>query len=110
MDQLTFLLELEALIAQRLVDRPEDSYTAKLAAQGVARVARKVGEEGVEVALASVTESGERLLEETADLLFHVLLLLRLKGRSLGEVVQRLEARHQRDVATRSRPDFSPPV
>ena len=89
-----FLGELESIIARRLAERPDGSYTAELAGRGIAGVARKVGEEGVEVALASVTESNERLVEEAADLLFHLLVLLKVKGLALADVERCLARRH----------------
>ena len=103
MDTLKFLPELESIIAQRLRTRSEASYTAKLAEAGLPEVARKVGEEAVEVALASVTESDDRLIDETADLLFHVLILLQMKSRSLADVVARLESRHRMRGEQRSK-------
>ena len=89
-----FLTKLEAVIAQRIAQRPEGSYTAKLWADGVTRMAQKVGEEGVEVALAAVTQDDNRLIGESADLLFHLALLLKSRGLSLGAAVQELEHRH----------------
>lgn len=94
MEQLSFLLELESIITQRLTDRPEASYTSKLAAEGLPKIARKVGEEAIEVALASVTESDDRLVDEAADLLFHLIVLLRVKELSLRDVIERLKMRH----------------
>ncbi|WP_115718065.1 bifunctional phosphoribosyl-AMP cyclohydrolase/phosphoribosyl-ATP diphosphatase HisIE [Gallaecimonas mangrovi] len=91
---LAFLAELEAIQGQRLKDAPESSYTAKLAARGINKVAQKVGEEGVEVALAAVAESDEALLGESADLLYHLLLTLRVRGLGLKDVVKVLESRH----------------
>ncbi len=91
---LAFLATLEGIITQRLADRPEGSYTAKLFAQGIRRVAQKVGEEGVEFALAAATESDEKVTEEAADLLFHLLLGLRSRGLSLRRVVAQLQRRH----------------
>ena len=101
MHQLDFLPELETIIAQRLVARPDASYTAKLASAGLTEVARKVGEEAVEVALASVTVSDDRLIDESADLLFHMLILLRMRELSLAEVAARLEQRHRESGQTR---------
>lgn len=101
MNSLKFLPELESIIAERLAARPDTSYTAKLAAEGLPKVARKVGEEALEVALASITESDQRLVEETADLLFHVLVLLKLKNLSLEDVTRCLEARHSAASADR---------
>ena len=92
---ISFLARLEAVIAQRATERPEDSYTAKLLDKGVARVAQKVGEEGVEVALAGVGGDEGKVIEESADLLFHLLVLLRARGLSLTQVVGKLESRHR---------------
>jgi phosphoribosyl-ATP pyrophosphohydrolase/phosphoribosyl-AMP cyclohydrolase len=89
-----FLAELESIIAQRLAERPEGSYTARLFAQGPARVAQKIGEEGVEVALAAVSGDDRALVSETADLLYHLLLLVKSRNLSLAHVVTELESRH----------------
>ncbi|MDE1922179.1 MAG: bifunctional phosphoribosyl-AMP cyclohydrolase/phosphoribosyl-ATP diphosphatase HisIE [Gammaproteobacteria bacterium] len=91
---LAFLGELERLIGTRLRERPDGSYTARLAASGTLRIAQKVGEEGLELALAAVAESDEKILGEAADLFYHTLVLLRVKGLSLGAVVAELERRH----------------
>jgi len=91
---LVFLGALEQVLAERIALRPAGSYTAGLVEQGVLRVAQKVGEEGLELALASVAESNEKVVAEAADLVYHLLLLLRVKGLSLGAVVRELEARH----------------
>ncbi len=92
--QLGFLGKLEEVIAQRIADKPEGSYTARIWAQGPTRMAQKVGEEGVEVALAAVTQDDERLLGESADLLFHLALLLKNRNLSLLQAVKELEHRH----------------
>lgn len=92
---LSFLARLEAVIAQRVRDRPDGSYTARLWADGPTRIAQKVGEEGVEVALAAVTQTDERLIGESADLLFHLALLLKSRNLSLADAVKELEKRHQ---------------
>lgn len=89
-----FLAKLEAIIAQRIEQRPEGSYTAKLWSDGKTRIAQKVGEEGVEVALAAVTQDDDRLIGESADLLFHLALLLKSRDLSLKHVVDELEKRH----------------
>jgi phosphoribosyl-AMP cyclohydrolase / phosphoribosyl-ATP pyrophosphohydrolase len=89
-----FLSQLEQVIDQRIAAQPESSYTAKLYAQGVKRMAQKVGEEGVEVALAAQTGSDAELVSESADLLFHLTLLLRARGKSLADVTTELAARH----------------
>jgi phosphoribosyl-ATP pyrophosphohydrolase/phosphoribosyl-AMP cyclohydrolase len=94
-EYLSFLGELEVLVADRLERRPDESYVARLAAQGTRRIAQKVGEEGVELALAAVTETNDKIVAEAADLLFHSLVLLRQKGLSLADVVGELERRHR---------------
>jgi phosphoribosyl-ATP pyrophosphohydrolase/phosphoribosyl-AMP cyclohydrolase len=93
---IAFLAKLEAVVAQRSVEKPDASYTAKLLAKGINKVAQKVGEEGVETALAGVVESEQKLVEESADLLFHLLVLLRARGVPLNQVVQELEKRHRK--------------
>lgn len=91
-----FLGELDALIAERQRERPEGSYTTRLFESGVRRIAQKVGEEGVETALAAVDQDEDALPGEAADLLYHLLVLLRARGSSLAEVLERLERRHRR--------------
>lgn len=89
-----FLTKLDEVIAQRIAQRPEGSYTAKLWSDGITRMAQKVGEEGVEVALAAVTQDDDRLIGEAADLLFHLTLVLKSRELSLTDVVSELEKRH----------------
>lgn len=89
-----FLAELERVVTQRIAEGGEKSYTAKLVRDGVKRVAQKVGEEGVETALAATAGTNEELAGEAADLLFHLLVLLRAKGLSLADVTRVLEQRH----------------
>jgi phosphoribosyl-AMP cyclohydrolase / phosphoribosyl-ATP pyrophosphohydrolase len=90
-----FLSRLEQVIATRIADSPEGSYTAKLYASGIKRMAQKVGEEGVETALAAQTGTDAELVSESADLLFHLALLLKARGLSLDVVAQELAARHR---------------
>ncbi|MGY3040734.1 phosphoribosyl-ATP pyrophosphohydrolase/phosphoribosyl-AMP cyclohydrolase [Rhodanobacter sp. TND4EL1] len=92
---LGFLAELDALVAQRHVERPEGSYTTKLFDGGMRRIAQKVGEEGVETALAAVVQGDEDLLGEAADLLFHLIVALRARDLSLADVVNMLATRHR---------------
>jgi phosphoribosyl-ATP pyrophosphohydrolase/phosphoribosyl-AMP cyclohydrolase len=92
--RLAFLARLEQIVAQRLVDPPEGSYTAKLVGEGVTRIAQKIGEEGVELALAAVAQSDEAVIREAADLIYHMALLLKAKGLSFTQVVEELETRH----------------
>ena len=86
--------ELDALIAAREQERPAGSYTTKLFEGGIRRIAQKVGEEGVETALAAVAQSDEELLGEAGDLLYHLLVLLRARGLGLADVETVLRARH----------------
>jgi phosphoribosyl-ATP pyrophosphohydrolase/phosphoribosyl-AMP cyclohydrolase len=93
---LSFLLELQRIIAQRIAANPAGSYTARLHASGVRRIAQKVGEEGLEVALAGCLEGDAALLGECADLLYHLLVLLRSRSLSLELVVDALRERHSK--------------
>ncbi len=90
-----FLSQLDKVIAARISQSPESSYTAKLHASGMKRMAQKVGEEGVEVALAAMAGDEKELLGEAADLVFHLALLLRARGLSLESVTAELAARHR---------------
>jgi phosphoribosyl-ATP pyrophosphohydrolase/phosphoribosyl-AMP cyclohydrolase len=89
-----FLDELETIVQSRRVASPDESYTARLFQQGRFRIAQKVGEEGVEAALAGIAQDADRLIEESADLLFHLLVLLNERGIALRDVLARLDARH----------------
>jgi len=92
--QLAFLAGLERLIARRDIDRPEGSYTTRLFEAGIKRMSQKVGEEGVETALAATSGDIEELVNESADLLYHLLVLLRASGLTLSDVTAVLQARH----------------
>jgi phosphoribosyl-ATP pyrophosphohydrolase/phosphoribosyl-AMP cyclohydrolase len=95
---LAFLTQLEAIIGRRIAENPQDaaasSYTARLFSAGPARIAQKIGEEGVEVALAAVAPDDSRVVSETADLMYHLLLLLKSRNLSLERVTEELRARH----------------
>lgn len=90
-----FLGTLDALVAERERQRPEGSYTTRLFEKGTRRIAQKVGEEGVETALAGVAQGDEELLGESADLLYHLIVLLRARGLSLADAVAVLASRHR---------------
>ena len=92
--ELAFLQRLEHVIAARIAVQPDSSYTAKLIAKGPSRIAQKVGEEGLEVALAAVSADDAAVVSESADLLYHLLVLLKSRGQSLVEVVRELASRH----------------
>ena len=94
MPELAFLASLERLIAQRELERPEGSYTTSLFQAGIKRIAQKVGEEGVEAALAAAVGDREELVKESADLLYHLLVLLRASGLELSDVITVLNSRH----------------
>lgn len=90
-----FLAELDALLQRRQQERPEGSYTTRLFAGGVRGIAQKVGEEGVETALAAVAQDDDALLGEAADLAYHLLVLLRARGLSLSALESTLRHRHE---------------
>ena len=87
------LERLARTIAERRREMPEDSYTAELIGRGTERVAQKVGEEAVEVIIAAL--EGKRLAEESADLLYHLLVLLEERGIKLAKVAKVLDERHR---------------
>ena len=89
-----FLAGLDRTVAERLAAGDEKSYTVRLVREGVKRVAQKVGEEGVETALAATAGDNAELANEAADLLYHLIVLLRAKGLSLGDALRVLEQRH----------------
>ncbi|MBS7455883.1 bifunctional phosphoribosyl-AMP cyclohydrolase/phosphoribosyl-ATP diphosphatase HisIE [Coralloluteibacterium stylophorae] len=90
-----FLAELDALVAERARARPDGSYTTRLFDGGIRRIAQKVGEEGVETALAAVAQEDADLLGEAADLVFHLTVLLRARGLGLEDVRRVLRDRHR---------------
>lgn len=89
-----FLKQLGDLIKERNKERPEGSYTTQLFEEGQSRIAQKVGEEGVELSLAHMKNDKEEILNESADLLFHTLVLLENADLSLDEVCEVLKQRH----------------
>lgn len=90
-----FLATLESIVRQRLEDKPAGSYTAELVAQGEKRVAQKVGEEAIELALATTAGDRNEQLDEAADLIYHLIVLLVSEGISLSEVAATLRLRHE---------------
>ena len=89
-----FIAELEEIVQKRLAEGSDESYTARLAASGTKRVAQKVGEEGVELALAATSGSQQETIDEAADLVYHLIVLLNERGLSLEDVAHRLRTRH----------------
>ncbi|QHJ13752.1 Phosphoribosyl-AMP cyclohydrolase [Paraglaciecola mesophila] len=90
----SFIAELEQVIASRKGASPDSSYTAHLYSKGIKRIAQKVGEEGVETALAATVKDLDELKNESADLLYHLLVLLQASDLSLSDVTEVLKARH----------------
>lgn len=109
-EPLAFLATLQQIIGARIGEagaiptQTPASYTARLFQSGMRRMAQKVGEEGLEVALAAVAESDAQLVGESADLLFHLLLLLRARGLELEAVVAELQQRHAARAAAAEKP------
>lgn len=93
---IAFISKLETIVQERLENPGDKSYTAKLAAAGTKRIAQKLGEEGVELALAASSGDREETIDEAADLVYHLVVLLADQGLSLADIAKRLEARHVR--------------
>lgn len=90
----SFLAQLEDVLASRKDADPETSYTAKLYGKGIKRIAQKVGEEGVETALAATVKDLDELKNESADLLYHLIVLLQASGLELKDAIEVLKQRH----------------
>ncbi|MBF9000786.1 MULTISPECIES: bifunctional phosphoribosyl-AMP cyclohydrolase/phosphoribosyl-ATP diphosphatase HisIE [Vibrio] len=93
--QMVWLHQLETLLGERKSADPESSYTASLYARGTKRISQKVGEEGVEVALAATAGDKQELICESADLMYHLLVLLNDQDLSMSDVVDKLKERHK---------------
>ncbi|WIM56547.1 bifunctional phosphoribosyl-AMP cyclohydrolase/phosphoribosyl-ATP diphosphatase HisIE [Pantoea anthophila] len=91
----TFLYQLEQLLASRKTADPESSYTARLYASGTKRIAQKVGEEGVETALAATVNDRHELTNEASDLVYHLMVLLQDQDLDFSTLINNLRARHQ---------------
>lgn len=91
----TFLYQLEQVLAERKHADPKSSYTASLYASGTKRIAQKVGEEGVEVALAATVNDRHELTNEASDLVYHLLVLLQDQELNLSTVIENLRQRHK---------------
>ena len=91
---LEWFITLENIIEQKKSESPDTSYTAKLFEKGLRRIAQKVGEEGLETALAAVTDD-PNFINEASDLIYHLLVLLNAKGGRLKDVSECLKARHK---------------
>jgi phosphoribosyl-ATP pyrophosphohydrolase/phosphoribosyl-AMP cyclohydrolase len=91
-----FLYALQELIHERREKMPENSYTSKLFSKGINKIAQKVGEEAVELVIEAKDNDDQRFLDEAADLVYHLMVLLSAKGYGLNDVERVLEARHPR--------------
>ncbi|MBN1132616.1 MAG: bifunctional phosphoribosyl-AMP cyclohydrolase/phosphoribosyl-ATP diphosphatase HisIE [Bacteroidales bacterium] len=96
LSELQFLIELQEIIDQRKQELPEDSYTAKLFKKGLNGIAQKVGEEAVELILEAKDQNDDLFLNEAADLLFHMQVLISFKGYSIKDVIRVLSDRHRK--------------
>ncbi len=95
MSQTDFLFKLQDLIDRRKQEMPENSYTTSLFKKGINKIAQKVGEEAVELVIEAKDNNQELFLNESADLLYHLLVLLTEKGCRIEDVINVLESRHR---------------
>jgi len=95
-DSWYFLKKLKSIISDRKQNPVEGSYTTSLFNKGINKIAQKVGEEAVEVVIESKDKNDELFKNETADLLYHLMILLEEKGFKLGDIIEVLEMRHNR--------------
>jgi phosphoribosyl-ATP pyrophosphohydrolase/phosphoribosyl-AMP cyclohydrolase len=95
MSTIAFLIQLQDLIDQRKKEMPEDSYTTSLFKKGINKIAQKVGEEAIEVVIEAKDDNKELFLNESADLLYHLMVLLTQKGYRIEDVIRILESRHK---------------
>ncbi|MDQ8053354.1 MAG: bifunctional phosphoribosyl-AMP cyclohydrolase/phosphoribosyl-ATP diphosphatase HisIE [Pedobacter sp.] len=91
-----FILQLENIITDRYENPNAESYVNTLRHKGINKIAQKVGEEGVETVIAALAESEENFINEASDLVFHLMVLLKEKGKTLQDIALNLEKRHQR--------------
>ena len=89
-----FIFELEKIIGDRYDNPAEESYVNQLRKKGLNKIAQKVGEEGVETVIAALAETDVDFVNESSDLLFHLLVLLKEKGKTLADIGSNLESRH----------------
>ena len=91
-----FILQLESIIADRYANPSEESYVNSLRKKGINKIAQKVGEEGVETVIAALNETDVDFVNESSDLIFHLLVLLQEKGKTLEDIALNLESRHKK--------------
>ncbi|CAM4472504.1 bifunctional phosphoribosyl-AMP cyclohydrolase/phosphoribosyl-ATP diphosphatase HisIE [Paenibacillus tarimensis] len=102
-DRFRMLNELEAIIARRYAERPEGTYTTYLFEKGVDKILKKVGEESAEVIIAAKNQDNDELRSEAADLIFHLMVLLRERGLPLDDIMRELGARHNKPTTNKMR-------
>jgi len=95
MKNIEFLISLQNLIEQRKKEMPSGSYTTKLFQEGINKIAQKVGEEAVELVIEAKDNNDELFLNEAADLVYHLLVLLSAKNYRIEDVIKVLESRHK---------------
>lgn len=91
-----FILQLQNIIADRYANPSEESYVNSLRKKGINKIAQKVGEEGVETVIAALNETDVDFVNESSDLIFHLLVLLQEKGKTLEDIALNLESRHRK--------------
>ena len=96
-DNLIFLKELQDLLETRKSQMPEGSYTSKLFASGIDKIAQKVGEEAIETVIAAKNNSTDELVYESADLIYHLIVLLQNQGITIDQIVDELATRHNKE-------------
>ncbi len=94
MSTIDFLQTLEDIVRERMENPTKGSYTTQLLDAGTKRIAQKVGEEGVELALAALVGDDDETINEAADLVYHLIVLLNSRGIRLTDINERLRARH----------------
>ena len=90
-----FIFQLENIIKDRYAHPTEESYINSLRKKGLNKIAQKVGEEGVETVIAALAETDHDFVNESSDLVFHLLVLLKEKGFSIQDIAKNLESRHK---------------
>ncbi|MFZ8864769.1 MAG: phosphoribosyl-ATP diphosphatase [Rickettsiales bacterium] len=96
MAKIEFLNEITEIIKKRKLTQPENSYIAELVAEGLPKISQKLGEEAVEVVVAALAEDKARLVSESADLIFHLMILLDSKDLNILDVVKELDNRNKK--------------
>ncbi|EXX87893.1 phosphoribosyl-ATP pyrophosphatase [Paenibacillus darwinianus] len=102
-DRFRMLAELEAIIARRYAERPEGTYTTYLFDKGLDKILKKVGEESAEVIIAAKNQDNDELRSEAADMIFHLMVLLRERGLPFDAIMEELGRRHNKPTTNKMR-------